>query len=1048
MFQFISLFENRNRLRKLRVFGLAAMLSATFLGQSAIAQDVSWKNGSGGEFSIGGNWDSGAMPTSAENAMFLLNATYGVKLTSNATVQSFQQLDGDITMFGGNRLLANQESNFNSILTVSDVGTEFRGLQNLLIGSGGATSSGIVVVKNNALFRGANIFLGATPDGKNDSGVGLLRVDSGATVQVGNENFGFNVPGGQLVVSDTGTNGSFVVRNGSTVDVGQTSMLGLSPNGKGTVEVTGKGSQFLSQGFVVGLLGEGQFSVDASALASTSSSTLASEAGSIGTVIVSGGDSGWNNSGQMLIGRGGDGTLQILDGADVTSGETFLGNLSGSNGIVTMSGSGSNLRSSNFFMGAEDANTNGGEGQLNIGAGSFLRVGNDSTTLGPNSLMVSDSGTNGNLIVRNRSKITNAGDAVIGYGVNDSGTTILTGNGTQLTNAGDLVVGSFGSGRMSILDGSAVSNANGAVASAGNSSGNVTVDGVRSTWTNAGDLSLGAAGNATLVVSDRGSVVNQDGFMGAIAGGTGDATVRDAGSGWTNRNLFMGTRNGVTNDGVGTAAIESGGILQVGNDTATALSVSQLVVSDTGTNGNLHVRNGSKINNDGVSIFGFRDASHGNATINGFGSELSAGTDLVIGLLGRGEINVENGGSLTNDNAVLGQNSGSLGLVNVVQPDSNWTTNSQLVIGSQGRGFMNVLGGGTASADFTILGQQASSEASLNVNGAGSRFESTSGMAIGSQADAGMTVQSGGTVNSGTTVLGFNSGVTGSVNVSGAGSRWNATGDVHFGNDGAGELTINEGGVVAVSQSTTVNQLSQIMMGNGDFHSGSGTENAGTLVAMGGTANIYGNLVNQGRIGIGDTAILNFHDAVAHNGAEISTTEGGSTNFLGEYSGAGEFTGTGDVMFESNFRPGNSPSVIDFAGDVFFGEESNLFFELAGMGVGEFDRLNIAGDLSLDGMFDVELINGFALGLNQEFLVADVAGSLSGQFIGLGEGGLVGNFGGQDLFISYAGGNGNDVRLFTAVPEPGATTLLGLLCCGFLMRRRRRDCQPNSPRRQ
>ena len=58
-----------------------------------------------------------------------------------------------------------------------------------------------------------------------------------------------------------------------------------------------------------------------------------------------------------------------------------------------------------------------------------------------------------------------------------------------------------------------------------------------------------------------------------------------------------------------------------------------------------------------------------------------------------------------------------------------------------------------------------------------------------------------------------------------------------------------------------------------------------------------------------------------------------------------------------------------------------------------------------------------------------------GAFSGLPQGALVGNFGGTDLFIDYASGDGNDVVLYTAatgsegataVPEP-ATLLLALL---------------------
>jgi hypothetical protein len=50
---------------------------------------------------------------------------------------------------------------------------------------------------------------------------------------------------------------------------------------------------------------------------------------------------------------------------------------------------------------------------------------------------------------------------------------------------------------------------------------------------------------------------------------------------------------------------------------------------------------------------------------------------------------------------------------------------------------------------------------------------------------------------------------------------------------------------------------------------------------------------------------------------------------------------------------------------------------------------------------------------------------LTGQYDGLAEGALVGNFGGEDLFITYTAGSGNDVALYT-IPEP-TTLLLALL---------------------
>ena len=107
------------------------------------------------------------------------------------------------------------------------------------------------------------------------------------------------------------------------------------------------------------------------------------------------------------------------------------------------------------------------------------------------------------------------------------------------------------------------------------------------------------------------------------------------------------------------------------------------------------------------------------------------------------------------------------------------------------------------------------------------------------------------------------------------------------------------------------------------------------------------------------------------------------------------------------------------------------------MGSGEYDKLLIAGNFLLDGSLDVSLLDDFTLDFNQEFLIADITGSRTGLFNGLSEGDQVGNYGGIDLFISYGAGNGNDISLFTSVPEPGTVGLLGCLMMGLAMRRRR-----------
>ncbi len=72
------------------------------------------------------------------------------------------------------------------------------------------------------------------------------------------------------------------------------------------------------------------------------------------------------------------------------------------------------------------------------------------------------------------------------------------------------------------------------------------------------------------------------------------------------------------------------------------------------------------------------------------------------------------------------------------------------------------------------------------------------------------------------------------------------------------------------------------------------------------------------------------------------------------------------------------------------------------------------------------------------FKILHVGGTQTGEYDGLPDGGLVGTFSGTNLFITYAGGDGNDVTLYSpAVPEPAAI-LLALLGLALLPRRRRR----------
>ena len=129
--------------------------------------------------------------------------------------------------------------------------------------------------------------------------------------------------------------------------------IGNLTGGVGTVIVTGAGSSWSNAGgIVVGGLGTGTFIIQSGGTAeddttaSGAGASIGQNAGSTGTVIVTGAGSSWLNgaSSGLNIGSFGTGTLTIANGGrviDITPLVSNIGNGAGSQGTVTVTGAGS-----------------------------------------------------------------------------------------------------------------------------------------------------------------------------------------------------------------------------------------------------------------------------------------------------------------------------------------------------------------------------------------------------------------------------------------------------------------------------------------------------------------------------------------------------------------------------------------------------------------------------------------------------------------------------------------------------------------------------------
>lgn len=163
------------------------------------------------------------------------------------------------------------------------------------------------------------------------------------------------------------------------------------------------------------------------------------------------------------------------------------------------------------------------------------------------------------------------------------------------------------------------------------------------------------------------------------------------------------------------------------------------------------------------------------------------------------------------------------------------------------------------------------------------------------------------------------------------------------------------------------------------FHGGL-TNHASVALSFG-ASDIFGDITNTapGKIILSGGSNVTFYDDVVNQG-ELRTSAGSTAVFFGSVSGSGTFTGTGVNYFEGDLRPGSSPALVTFGGDVVLGSGALLAIDIGGITRGtSYDAINVAGDLSLDGTLSVALFGGFSPAVGNSFDIMDF-GSLTGTF--------------------------------------------------------------------
>lgn len=228
-------------------------------------------------------------------------------------------------------------------------------------------------------------------------------------------------------------------------------------------------------------------------------------------------------------------------------------------------------------------------------------------------------------------------------------------------------------------------------------------------------LQVGAGWTSISRIELGGRIDSDYGTVGFSNGANGDMTVTDPGSQWNcPKNLNVGRNSGSS----GALRIQNGGSVTIGTSPATSAqmwigefegSTGTVEVSGSGSlftthgyldvgasgHGTLSVTNGGRVDTrtTGIIAWGTRaaNAPEDLATITGTGSRWDIGTSLEVGRLGRGRLEVLDGGVVTSATFVAAQFVGGQAAIHV---DGGSTID---VAGAATLGGMNVTAGGPAT---------------------------------------------------------------------------------------------------------------------------------------------------------------------------------------------------------------------------------------------------------------------------------------------------------------------------------------------------------------
>ncbi|HEY0946243.1 MAG TPA: PEP-CTERM sorting domain-containing protein [Opitutaceae bacterium] len=663
--------------------------------------DLGGEAGSSGTINVSG----GGSLVSATRNIAVGNKGAGTLTVANGATVRTEATDASPLVFVG------FDGGSNGVLSVGGAGSTVSAQGLVIIGHNG-TGTAFVSDGGRLESREGTLVLG-----NNAGAEGFLTV-TGATSSIAFD----AVAGGVPVIGNAGT-GVLEVFGGADATFARSLTLGNQAGGDGTLEVDGNGSTVTitnaggaTVNFNVGWYGLGEVRVRNGGAISVRDEVRIGGNGdapeallnSFGYVQVTGAGSNLT-AGGIVVGLGGEATLDIEDNAFVSANEVAV-----ENAAVNISGNAGLNVANGLYLGSGGTLTVNG-GYLNS---YYTEIDGGGATFGQwlslNAWNENQAANSAAWTVLNGGQLNASAGLLVGNNAYDTASLTINGAHSTVSAQTELIVGFNGTGTVLVENGGHIESLTNALTLGawGDSNGTLTLTGAGTT----GSFDLGALGGFSSTIGNE---------------GTGTLNVLDGAHATFGRSLTLG--NLATGQGtlIVDGAASAVAITNAGSATAN-LNVGWYGEgsAEISNGGSVTVRDEVRIGGNGAA----RDAI-GHVSVTS-GSALAAGGAIRVGLSGTGSLDVASA-TVTAPVLNIGEDGGTgtvtVGAGGLVTAGTylNVGYGDNLNPGTGGSGTLTISNGGAVQAHRATIARPTASSGAVTVTGSGSRLAVTTDLGVG-----------------------------------------------------------------------------------------------------------------------------------------------------------------------------------------------------------------------------------------------------------------------------------------------------------------------------